>query len=67
MSRSAPKIAVAWRTIQDWQASGTDRYIERAVDHKIKDLKRSGNERAAYDLKKEVAHLIELAKKLLRF
>jgi hypothetical protein len=55
------------RQAQEWRASGTDRYIQRAVDHKIKDLKRSGNERAAIELKKEVAHLIELAKKLLRF
>lgn len=55
------------RTVQDWQASGTDRYIQRAVDHKIKDLKRSGNEREAKQLKKEIAHLIELARNLLRF
>jgi hypothetical protein len=55
------------RTARDWQANGTDKYVKRAIDRTIKDLKKSGNERAAYDLKKDVDHLIGLAKKLLGF
>jgi hypothetical protein len=52
---------------KEWQDNGTERYLHGVVDHKIKTLKRSGNERAANTFKKEVAHLIELAKRLLRF
>jgi hypothetical protein len=53
------------RTVESWQDSGADKYIERSVSRTINRLHRSGNDGAKNRMKTEVARLLDLAKRLL--